>query len=769
MLVGAYGAGKTSTKRSLFNEPHQIKHLSTDGADIYSIDITEWIIKERTTEYKGDKSIKEIQKLLGDTLVRGMEKMPSSTSGQQASKAEVADVLDAVKMEGEKISDVYQRLKKDNIQNTLRLSAYASDSTKTMRDDSDSDVFFSLWDFAGQAVYYITHQVFLASRVIYILVTDLTKSLVDILPVDNCNSWTVSQFLSFWMSSIHTHASPGSEVNLKQLDGSDKTVTAPPVIILGTKKDLLPQAISKGASKLNVDDEAKKRLLEIERHLRKHSPRAVNAHIVDKIAIDNKSRKREDGSIADPEVETLRQKIQQLAMEYFFRGEVSAKWIRFELSLRQQQRQKMSLDEVKTLGRQLKMEEPEIKAALAFFHSVGEILFYESIPELKHTVILDVSWLVNLFKILITKDVSSKERFGYPPKIQSLFEELHHKGRLHEELVDYLLKFHRREEDKAILLKIMELYDIMCKTPVNPGEKFMYYLPSLLQKDAEGEDSVIFPVELSSCYQLYYHFKGNFLPEGLFYRLVIRCVRHWSTQGNAVVMRKVKTRIFIERHQLHVTICKEDSDIQLQVLIPSRAKHSIQLKLKDLRGIRLVVENELDNLISTYTPGLNYQASVKCKCRSHVVGELLPGAEDVDDRCIPISEKKTTVLCPLSALPSHGPDLDIWSVTEAARTDKSDKGRGREGIDPLSDLFYTLQEDLTDDDTRHMINLLTSKQICLRDANKLKTPFDVFNDLRQKVYISENDLELLKNVFLRMRKAILVRRIDEFMQRERHC
>ena len=45
MLVGAFGAGKTSTKRSLFNEPYEEKHLSTDGADIYNIDITEWIIK----------------------------------------------------------------------------------------------------------------------------------------------------------------------------------------------------------------------------------------------------------------------------------------------------------------------------------------------------------------------------------------------------------------------------------------------------------------------------------------------------------------------------------------------------------------------------------------------------------------------------------------------------------------------------------------------------------------------------------------------------
>ncbi|XP_070560259.1 probable serine/threonine-protein kinase pats1 [Ptychodera flava] len=621
----------------------------------------------------------------------------------------------------------------------------------------DSDVLFSLWDFAGQSVYYITHQVFLASRVIYILVTDLTKSLNDTLPVDNGDEWAVSEFLSFWMNSIHTHARPGSDVQLQQLNGSDKSVAAPPVVVLGTKKDLLLH----DKNIRNIDDEATKRLLEIEEYLRKHAPKAVNAHIVDTIALDNRSTKgffRK--TVADPAVDALQQLIQKLAMEYFFCGEVQAKWLLFEISLRKQPKQKMSLDEVKALGRQFEMEEAEIMEALAFYHDIGEILYFKAIPELNETVIVDVAWLVNLFKILITQDISGKEKLSYTPKIRSLLEELHREGRLHEELVDHLLEVHHRGEDKVILLSIMGMYDILCEMPVKPGEKCVYYLPSLLQKDADDEKGIIVPADHSSYCQLYYHFKGNFLPEGLFYRLIIRCLRYWSAQGNAVVMRKHKARIFIERHQFHLTICKEGSDIQLQVLIPSRGKHSIQLQPKDLRDIRLVVENGLDHLISTYTPGLSYQASVKCTCGNHVIGALLPGAEDVDDRCLPISGNTTKVLCPISALPSQDPDLDIWSLTESRRE--------RTGLDPLSDFFHTLQEELTDGDTRHMINLLTPKQISQRDAQKLNTPFDVFNDLRQKGFLSENDLELLKKVFRKMRKATLVVRIDEYLRDKGH-
>ena len=42
---------------------------------------------------------------------------------------------------------------------------------------SDSAFKFSFWDFAGQNVFYTTHQTFLSHRAIYLLVLDLTRPL----------------------------------------------------------------------------------------------------------------------------------------------------------------------------------------------------------------------------------------------------------------------------------------------------------------------------------------------------------------------------------------------------------------------------------------------------------------------------------------------------------------------------------------------------------------------------------------------------------------
>ncbi|XP_077869812.1 uncharacterized protein LOC144362171, partial [Saccoglossus kowalevskii] len=46
-------------------------------------------------------------------------------------------------------------------------------------DTEESYSNFSLWDFAGQKIYQISHQIFLVMKGIYIIVVDISKSLDD--------------------------------------------------------------------------------------------------------------------------------------------------------------------------------------------------------------------------------------------------------------------------------------------------------------------------------------------------------------------------------------------------------------------------------------------------------------------------------------------------------------------------------------------------------------------------------------------------------------
>ena len=45
--------------------------------------------------------------------------------------------------------------------------------------DNEDDIYSVLWDFGGESVYYETHQLFLTSRAIYLLVYDLSRDSVE--------------------------------------------------------------------------------------------------------------------------------------------------------------------------------------------------------------------------------------------------------------------------------------------------------------------------------------------------------------------------------------------------------------------------------------------------------------------------------------------------------------------------------------------------------------------------------------------------------------
>ncbi|XP_070552337.1 uncharacterized protein [Ptychodera flava] len=127
-----------------------------------------------------------------------------------------------------------------------------------------------------------------------------------------------------------------------------------------------------------------------------------------------------------------------------------------------------------------------------------------------------------------------------------------------------------------------------------------------------------------------------------------------------MVLRKHRTRIFIENEDFHVTLCKDGSDIELNALIIPGTQNRGGFKARHLSNVRSAVEKELEHLIDTYTPNLTYQVCIKCPCASHHEGDLLPGSEDTDDRCVAIREGKAKVICERSATEVIDCDLQLW-------------------------------------------------------------------------------------------------------------
>ena len=108
------------------------------------------------------------------------------------------------------------------------------------------EAILTLWDFAGQHLYYASHSVFLSPRAVYALVYNLSKDLnataepcvrqgvIDI-ALENPNSETNLESLMAWLVSVH-NTRPTTDGTSSSQDRK-LTYLRPPVFIVGTNAD----------------------------------------------------------------------------------------------------------------------------------------------------------------------------------------------------------------------------------------------------------------------------------------------------------------------------------------------------------------------------------------------------------------------------------------------------------------------------------------------------------------------------------------------------
>ena len=117
------------------------------------------------------------------------------------------------------------------------------------RVDSEDDIYSVLWDFAGQSVYYETHQLFMTSRAIYLLIYDLSRDpagcaepvkkqrVFEKIEENSCTK-TNLDYLDWWMTSVSSQSTRIDDHDL--CSASTSTVlpkTLPPVFLVCTHSD----------------------------------------------------------------------------------------------------------------------------------------------------------------------------------------------------------------------------------------------------------------------------------------------------------------------------------------------------------------------------------------------------------------------------------------------------------------------------------------------------------------------------------------------------
>ena len=176
-----------------------------------------------------------------------------------------------------------------------------------LEDDTKSEeVILTLWDFAGQQLYYASHSVFLSGRAVYILVYNLNKDLLATAEpcarqgmnetlLENPNDETNLDNLLSWLVSVHNIRSAANKNVAHQ--GKKLSYLQPPVIIVGTNLDQPCKEVK------TTEKDIKDSMLGKE----------YAKHVVSFFAVDNKTEN-------DQGVQELRQKIMEILKEEPYMG-----------------------------------------------------------------------------------------------------------------------------------------------------------------------------------------------------------------------------------------------------------------------------------------------------------------------------------------------------------------------------------------------------------------------------------------------------------------
>ncbi|XP_053391745.1 uncharacterized protein LOC128554496 [Mercenaria mercenaria] len=226
MVVGPFGVGKTTLTKRLFREDVNLNlQESTNGIDVQvrrckvPLSNGRWNILEKgkasddtatrlakllnkhvdeqkTTEKK--MRIRALSNSSVDTKVLYGRKNIHEEQEETLVEDSVAILSSIVEKRSVSETSLTVGSKDQAILNELEdLLKEVESQILDFTDTNSADL--SLWDFAGQYVFYSTHRLFLSRRAIYLLVTDISKDVNEIVKDESCvvdcngiKQWTVS-------------------------------------------------------------------------------------------------------------------------------------------------------------------------------------------------------------------------------------------------------------------------------------------------------------------------------------------------------------------------------------------------------------------------------------------------------------------------------------------------------------------------------------------------------------------------------------------------
>ncbi|XP_078316795.1 uncharacterized protein LOC111119416 isoform X4 [Crassostrea virginica] len=547
MFVGHKGAGKTTLCRRFLGE-NITSIRSTEGIDVYiekfivNLETRKWTIdvegdpleNSRSKIAMGVKQFEDLKALESETDGEP-ECSPLSNTGDENQVIEAGAVADFISENFEekdkdttkKYTVLYERRNEASDNETERGNKIENiDMNMKINFEIEANLnlptetaYVSMWDFAGEDVFYATHHVFLSPDAVYLIVIDLSNS--------ETNNVTEIEKARFWLRSILTYA------KVKDKDGSCG-FRLPPIIFVVTHKDKIP----------GQNEEEKREVA--------HSYLADILNLPELIGIDLsfiRGRFVIDNTYLhyDPELEKLKDCIVESArIQPNWEKDIPLQWLAVEREISNFKSQNVKVLEIEELRKHLETCEvntstlQNLTGVLEHFHLKGYIIFFSGSEKLKNYVFIDPQWIVNAFKQLITIPCG-KRRFE-SETIRNQWALVNEEGKL---TPDFAKEIFRLNGDKQLIIHEACVLNSLEELNLIATMSSVWIVPSLLKRQIYTSlvndyfDGSSPSIEKSCAYCL--KFREAFVPDPILDKVVAACLSNWSQvhhfQGKPILYR----------------------------------------------------------------------------------------------------------------------------------------------------------------------------------------------------------------------------------------
>ncbi|KAH9504609.1 hypothetical protein Btru_062423 [Bulinus truncatus] len=628
MLVGQERVGKTSLMRSLTGESHNKDEESTDGINLSAS--CSFNLNNRSSwklAIKGDETARrekeensldieaaidleeEYNRAIANNIAQELltimkkdgeaqpvimdsgNKKDNTVSSSFAALESIVD-KDIILVSSASQQSVLHEGVPDKIaclvQEILDERRSRSADAETTKGGGGQKVILNIWDFAGQAVYYTTHQVSEYS-------------------VQGSINMSTLEYMDFWMRSIHAHAAENTRNNL------ENTALSPPIFIVGTHRDSLSTDAASRADKIDT-------IFAKIRDFLVGKPYAQHV-VLPFFAIENSADPGED-----LQIEKLRAHIEFIASKQSYIGEqMPIKWLRFEQDITAQADAGIhfaTYNQVYEIAVNHNITSTsEVQALLTFYHDLGMLIYFGCSVStdflLNNTVVLSPQWLVSMFqKITVT----------HPPKekwnlMSDCWKQLVDHGVLEEALLSSI--WPDSSDHHNFLLGLMSKFDLICPKLPTTGQTYHYgnkswYVPMRFNS-CKDKSKVYVQTIHDACF--YIDFIG-FLPNSLFQRLQVKCI-HWSQEhgGRDLYLAEGIVRLFVDSdHDLLIEMCPSYLHRIKVLVMHVRDKEATSSKRNTrpvpdiVARVRHFLEGCLEELRVMWMKRLAYKMYFTCPC-----------------------------------------------------------------------------------------------------------------------------------------------------------